>query len=132
MLTFILRRLLAVIPVGLGVVAIVSSLIHAVPGDPVEVMLAGTQATETEKAELRHDLGLDRPFAAQLAGYFTGAIHGDLGNSLIYRKPVMGLIGERLRPTLELAALAMLAALSISIPLGIVSAVRAGKPLDFG
>ena len=69
MLTFILKRFLALIPVGLGVVCIVSALIHLVPGDPADQIL-GPYATEEEKVQLRHDLGLDKPFAQKLLSYY--------------------------------------------------------------
>lgn len=130
MLTFIIRRLFALIPVGLGVVAIVSLLIHAVPGDPADSIL-GPYATEDEKATLRHDMGLDRPFAAQLGAYYQKIGRGDLGTSLVYRKPVTELIATRIRATVELACCAMLVAVFFSIPLGIVSALKQGKPLDY-
>lgn len=130
MLTFVLRRLLALIPVGIGVVAIVSALIHVVPGDPADQIL-GPYATAEEKAALKHDLGIDQPFVQELGSYYGKILRGDLGTSLIYRKPVTELIAVRVQPTLELACCAMLVALCVSLPLGIVSALKAGKPLDY-
>ena len=131
MISFILKRLISLLPVGLGVVAIVSLLIHAVPGDPADTIL-GPYATAEEKAVLKHDLGLDQPFFVQLGQYYGQLAHGDLGTSVIYRKPVTTLILERLRHTLELACIAMLVAISCSLPLGIISAIQKGKPLDYG
>ncbi len=131
MLTFVLKRLLALIPVGLGVVFIVSALIHAVPGDPADSIL-GPYATAEEKLQLKKDLGLDQPFLQEILGYYTKIAHGDLGKSLLYRKPVTELIASRIQPTAELAACAMVVALLISLPLGIISAVKAGKALDYG
>ena len=130
MLTFIIKRFLALIPVGLGVVCIVSALIHLVPGDPADTIL-GPYATEQEKVQLRHDLGLDKPFVPKLLSYYVYIAHGDLGTSLLYRKPVTELIADRVRPTMELAFCAMVVAMTLSVPLGIISAVNAGKPLDF-
>lgn len=130
MIAFILRRIFALIPVGLGVVAVVSMLIHAVPGDPADAML-GPYATEQEKLQFRKDLGLDRPFVAQLGTYYAKIAQGDLGTSLIYRKPVTSLIAERVQPTAELAVAAMLVALAVALPLGILSALRQGRPLDY-
>lgn len=130
MLTFILRRLLALVPVGFGVIAVVSMLIHAVPGDPADMIL-GPYATQDEKVQLKKDMGLDRPFVEQLGTYYAQIAHGHLGDSLIYRKPVESLIASRIRPTLELTCLAMIVALCISLPLGIVSALRQGKWVDF-
>lgn len=130
MLTFILKRLLAMIPVGFGVVAIVSMLIHFVPGNPEDTIL-GPYATDQEKATLRHDIGLDQPFTIQLLTYYKKIAQGDLGNSLLLRKPVTKLIAERIRPTIELALLAMLVAVCISIPVGIISSIKVGGPIDF-
>jgi peptide/nickel transport system permease protein len=130
MLTFILRRLLALIPVGLGVVAVVSLLIHTVPGDPADMIL-GPYATLEEKVQLKKDLGLDKPFLEELGAFYVEIAHGHLGDSLIYRKPVETLIAQRIRPTLELACLAMIVALCLSLPLGILSALKQGKLTDF-
>jgi peptide/nickel transport system permease protein len=130
-ITFVLKRLLALLPVGLGVIAVVSLLIHTVPGDPADSIL-GPYATAEEKATLKQDLGLDQPFAVQLVRYYGQLLDLDLGTSVIYRKPVAQLIGERLRATLELACLAMLVAIAFSVPLGIISAVKKGRPLDYG
>ncbi len=129
MLVFIARRLLSLIPVATLVVVVVSLLIHIVPGDPADTIL-GPYATQAEAAQLRHELGLDQPFAAQLLRYFSRLTHGDLGDSLIYHKPVSALIASRMLPTLQLAATAMLVAICCSLPLGIISALHAGKPLD--
>jgi peptide/nickel transport system permease protein len=130
-LTFLIRRLLALVPVGLGVVAVVSALIHAVPGDPADAIL-GAYATQEEKVALKHDLGLDQPFVPQLIAYYGKIAHGDLGTSFTYHKPVTSLIAQRVQATLELAVLAMLVAMAVSMPLGILSAVRQGRPLDYG
>lgn len=118
------------IPVGLGVVAIVSMLIHFVPGNP-EDMILGPYATDAEKIALRSDLGLDEPFAQQLVAYYKKVLTGDLGESLLLRKPVTALIAERIQPTLELALLSMLVAVAIALPLGVISALKVGGPIDF-
>ena len=118
------------IPVGLGVVAIVSMLIHFVPGNP-EDMILGPYATDAEKSALRDDLGLDQPFVQQLGDYYKKVLKGDLGESLLLRKPVTTLIAERIQPTIELAFLAMLVAVMIALPLGIISALKVGGPIDF-
>lgn len=130
MLTFIIRRLLALVPVGFGVVTIVSLLIHAVPGDPADSIL-GPYATAEEKTQLKHDMGLDQPIVQQLFSYYKKIAQGDLGTSLVYRKPVTELISTRIQPTVELALCAMLVALCVSLPLGIISALKQGKPVDF-
>ena len=130
MLTFVIRRVLALIPVGLGVVAIVSLLIHLVPGDPADMML-GAYATAAEKTDLKHAMGLDQPFLVQLGHYYAGVASGHLGDSFIYRKPVETLIAQRVQATAELAFLAMVVGLAISLPLGIISALKQGKPTDY-
>jgi peptide/nickel transport system permease protein len=130
LLTFVAKRLLAMIPVGLGVVAIVSMLIHFVPGDPADTIL-GPYATDQEKATLRDDLGLNKPFVEQLGTYYGKVIRGDLGDSLLLRKPVTTLIAERIQPTIELAIVAMIVAICMSIPIGVISALKAGGPVDF-
>lgn len=129
MLTYLARRLFAAIPVGLGVVAIVSLLILTVPGDPVDTML-GPYATSEEKEELRQDLGLDAPPHMQIVNYYKMILSGTLGKSLIYRRPVESLIAERVQATVELAVVSLLVAVALSLPLGILSALRAGKSLD--
>lgn len=130
MLVFSLRRLMMLFPVILGVVTIVSLIIHAIPGDPVD-QLAGDLASDQTKNELRTKLGLNLPIHQQLAKYFTGIAKFDLGTSLIYKRPVTQLISERIGPTAELACTALIVALLISLPLGIFSAIRAGTKIDF-
>jgi peptide/nickel transport system permease protein len=128
---FIVRRLLALVPVGLGVALVVSLLIHMVPGDPADQAL-GPYATQAEKAEYKHALGLDRPLGQQIFDFYRHLSRGDLGTSMIYHKSVSKLILSRIPATLELATCAMLFALFISLPLGIVSALRQGSWADYG
>jgi peptide/nickel transport system permease protein len=126
---FLLRRILLTIPVLIGVATLVFSLIHLVPGDPVEAML-GESASPRDVAQLRTRLGLGRPLYVQYGAFITNAVAGDLGTSLRTNQPVATLIAERLPATVELAVAAMAAALLIAIPLGIVAAVRAGTAVD--
>jgi peptide/nickel transport system permease protein len=128
--TFCIRRILTAIPLGIGVVLIVALLIHAVPGDPVDSMLSGT-ATEDDRQAVRVALGLDKPVLEQMVRYLWGVLHGDLGNSLLLGKPVTTLILERLQPTIELAILALIVAITLSLPLGIISAVKKGTVIDY-
>jgi ABC-type dipeptide/oligopeptide/nickel transport system permease component len=127
---FLLRRLVLTIPVLLGVATLVFSLIHLVPGDPVQAML-GESASPRDIAELRTRLGFDRPLYVQYGGFLKGAVTGNLGSSLRTNQPVTTAIAERLPATFELAFAAMAAAVVIAIPLGIVAAVRAGTGIDF-
>lgn len=122
MFTYVLRRMLAALPVLVGVSLLSFSLLHFVPGDPVDIML-GDQASATDKVALRKELGLDQPFSAQLAGFFTGLVQLDLGKSMQSRRPVVEEIAERIPATIELTLVAMLLALLVGIPLGVVAAV---------
>ena len=94
MAEFILRRLLAAVPVLLLVSLISASIMQLVPGDPAAV-IAGTGATDTEIARVREALGLNRPFHERLAGWYVGLAQGDLGNSILLNRPVTQAIGGR-------------------------------------
>ena len=125
----IVRRLLATIPVLLLVTAGVFALLHLTPGDPIDVMMAES-VDATAKETLRRELGLDRPIAVQYVAWMTRVLHGDLGRSIRNGEPVVENVGRRIRPSLELALLAMTISLAIAFPVGIVSAVRRDRPLD--
>lgn len=129
MLRFLLRRLLLTIPVLVGVATLVFSLIHLIPGDPVQAML-GESASPQDVAELRERLGLNRPLLVQYGSFLKGIATGDLGTSLRTNQKVSTAIGERLPATFELALAAMFVATLIAIPLGIVAAARAGTSID--
>jgi peptide/nickel transport system permease protein len=126
---FLIRRLLLTIPVLLGVATLVFSLVHLVPGDPVQAML-GESASPQDVAELRGRLGLDRPLYEQYGGFLKGLATGNLGRSLRTNQPVVAAIAERVPATLELAFAAMLVATIVAIPLGIVAAASAGTRVD--
>jgi peptide/nickel transport system permease protein len=129
-LHFLLRRLLLTIPVLLGVATLVFSLIHLVPGDPVQTML-GESASPEEVADVRARLGLDRPLYVQYGAFLKGLAAGDLGTSLRTNEPVAAAIAARMPATFQLAVAAMCLAVAIAIPLGIVAAVRAGTGVDY-
>jgi ABC-type dipeptide/oligopeptide/nickel transport system permease component len=114
--------MLLAIPVLLGVATLVFSLIHLIPGDPVQAML-GDSASPASVSELRTRLGLDRPLHLQYATFLGGLIRGDLGASLRTNERVTAAIAARLPATIELAAAAMLVAVVIAIPAGIAAAV---------
>ncbi|HWR97134.1 MAG TPA: ABC transporter permease, partial [Candidatus Methanoperedens sp.] len=128
-MTGIGRRLLLLVPTVLGAVTLVFFLVHLIPGDPVEVML-GETASRTDLAQLRADLGLDRPLAEQYARFLGGCARGDLGRSFFYRRPVLAVIGGALPATMLLAAAALAVALLIALPAGVLAAVRRGRALD--
>jgi peptide/nickel transport system permease protein len=129
LIRFIARRLLLTVPVLAGVATLVFSLIHLVPGDPVEAML-GESASRADAANLRQQLGLDRPLYIQYAAFIRGAVTGDLGRSLRTGQSVTATIAERMPATIELAFAAMLFAVLVAVPVGIVAAVRSGTAVD--
>lgn len=121
-----MMRLLGVVPVVLGVVLLTFLLIHAVPGDPVEVML-GESASSADRMQLRADLGLDKPIYVQFGVYLNKLAHGDLGVSIHSKKPIVDLLAERLPATAKLALLALSFAILIGLPLGIVAALKVSQ-----
>jgi peptide/nickel transport system permease protein len=123
------RRVLFTIPVLLGVATLVFSLIHLVPGDPVQSML-GEGVSPQDVAEMRTRLGLDKPLLVQYGAFLRGLAAGDLGTSLRTNQPVARAIAERMPATIELALAAMLVAVTVALPLGILAAVRARTPTD--
>ena len=131
MLRYLFRRVLLTIPVLLGVATLVFSLIHLVPGDPAQAML-GDGASPQDIAELRASLGLDRPLFEQYVTFLRQAAAGDLGKSFRTGQPVTAMIVERLPATAELAIAAMLVAIVMAIPLGVIAAVWRGTAVDYG
>ena len=129
MLAYTLRRLALTIPVLLGVATLVFALIHLVPGDPAEAML-GESAPAADLAELRSRLGLDKPLLEQYQTYVLGLVRGNLGTSFRYNTPVAREIGQRLGRTAELALAAMLVAIVVAIPLGVLGAIFRGRWID--
>lgn len=129
MLSFLARRLALTVIVLLGVATLVFSLIHLVPGDPAQAML-GEGAAPEDIAQLRGRLGLDRPLVEQYAVYMRGLLRGDLGTSLRTQQPVTDQIAERIPATAELAGAAMLVAVLLAVPLGVIAAVWRGTWVD--
>jgi len=126
---YVLRRLLLAVPTVLGVVTLVFLLIHVIPGDPVDVML-GESARAVDKERLRHQLGLDRPLLVQYGRYLRHLAAADLGRSLHSGRPVRRLIAARYPATVELAGAALLVALLIAMPLGVLAAARPHSAVD--
>ena len=98
-------------------------LFHIVPGDPAAMML-GTSASQEQLDDLREELGLNRPLVEQYADWVTGAVHGDFGKSIMYRKPVARLLKGKLSVTLILGAMSLALVILIGIPLGVFTAGR--------
>jgi len=130
-LRYFVRRVLLTVPVLLGVATLVFSLIHLVPGDPAQAMM-GDGASPQDVAELRGKLGLDRPLLTQYVSFLRHAVTGDLGVSFRTGQPVTLMIVERIPATAELAVAAMLVAVMLAIPLGVVAAVWRGTAIDYG
>ena len=125
----VLRRLLATVPVLLLVTAGVFALLHLTPGDPVDAMMAESADAST-KESVRRELGLDRPIAVQYVAWMGRLLHGDLGRSIRNGEPVLENVSRRIRPSLQLALLAMAIALTIAFPVAIASAVRHNTGVD--
>lgn len=133
MATFILGRIAQLVPVLFLISLIVFAIMHFLPGDPALLMLAGAEggAIPPERlAALRTQMGLDDPALTQYLRFLTGALTGDLGNSIRFREPVLGMILDRLASTLELALAGLLCAIAIGVPLGLFASVRQGGWLD--
>ncbi len=129
MYQFIARRLLSTIPVLVIVAVLVFLLLRLTPGDPAAI-LAGDAASTQQIEEIRQTLGLDRPLPVQFAIWVGQLLQGDLGESYYYKVRVTELIGQRLEPTLSLAALTIVIAILVAVPLGVVAAWRFGGWFD--
>ena len=130
MLRFILRRLLLLVPVIVGLTIIMFAIARLLPGDPV-ALAAGPNATKAEIAALAVEYGLDKPIWVQYVNYVSGLVHGDLGTSLLTRRPVATDIAAYLPATLELVFAAMLIAVAVGIPLGLITAVWRNRWPDY-
>jgi peptide/nickel transport system permease protein len=127
---YIIRRLLATIPVA-GVVAVfVFLLLHLGPGDPAAVV-AGSYAMPKDVERIREKLGLNEPIHIQFGKWISNVVQGDLGDSIFSEMPVTTLIAQRIQPTLSLAAASILVAIILAVPLGVVAAWRAGTWIDY-
>jgi peptide/nickel transport system permease protein len=126
----ILRRLLLAVPVLLGVSIVTFASLHLIPGNPAQTLLFGTDASPQQVAALTQQLGLDRPMVIQYFEYLGRLLHGNLGESYINQVPVATEIAQRLPSTIQLAAAALVVALVIGVPAGLVAGTRPGGWLD--
>ena len=129
MAEFIVRRLLAAVPVLFLVSLIAASIMQLVPGDPA-VMIAGQSASDAEIARVRESLGLDRPFIERLWDWYVGLAHGDLGHSLLLNRPVTQAIAERVPVTLALAGFGLFLTIALGVPCGVIAALRPNTWID--
>src|SRR4029077_2677941 len=129
--TFLLRRLALVVPTLFFVSVLIFGLQQLLPGDPA-LALAGEDRDPAVVAFLRQKYHLDKPVAVRYLLWVQGVLSGDLGESIRIKRPVRDLVLEKLPVTGELAALAIVIALSIGLPMGILAAVRHGSAIDYG
>src|SRR6266700_3315050 len=126
---YVIRRVLATIPVMAVVALFVFSLLHLSPGDPA-VIIAGDTATLEDIARIREKLGLDRPLYIQFVTWVWSLLHGDLGISIFTNLPVSKLIAQRVEPTITLTVSTLIVAVLAAVPMGILAAWKAGSWID--
>src|SRR3984893_6355600 len=129
MLNYVVRRILATIPVMAVVALFVFSLLYIAPGDPAAIV-AGDQATPADVERIRESLGLDRPFVVRFGEWVWQILHGDLGTSIFTNLPVITMIQQRFEPTLSLMAITLCLAITVAIPIGVLAAWKAGTWVD--
>ncbi|HYD78542.1 MAG TPA: ABC transporter permease subunit [Paucimonas sp.] len=131
MFGFLLRRAALVIPTFLGITLLVFSLIHMIPGDAVEAMSGERGMTEERYAALRHEFGLDKPLYVQYLDYLGNVVQGDLGRSIVTHEPVLHEFLALFPATLELSLCAILFAILIGLPAGMLAALKRNTVLDY-
>ena len=129
MTAYIIRRVLATIPVMAIVALFVFSLLYIAPGDPAAV-IAGDQATPQDVERIRASLGLDRSFLVRFGAWLWDIVHGNLGTSIFTNLPVTTMIAQRIEPTLSLMILTLILAISIAVPMGVLAAWKQGTWID--
>ena len=131
MFGFLLKRVSVIIPTFIGVTLLTFSLIRLIPGDPVELMAGERGVDPVRHARLLAEMGLDQPLLVQYWHYLTGIFHGDLGISIVTREPVIREFFTLFPATLELSFCAIVIAIVVGLPAGIIAAVRRGKVTDY-
>ena len=131
MFRLVLQRLVATIPIMVVVATVVFLLLRFAPGDPAHV-IAGDLATAEQVEAIRKDMGLDQPITTQYVRWMSAVLTGDLGHSVISKKPVTELIAMRLPPTLSLAISAIVVTVLVAVPLGVLASWRHGRWVDRG
>ncbi|MDE2364523.1 MAG: ABC transporter permease [Hyphomicrobiales bacterium] len=129
MFGYVLRRLVSTIPVMLIVAVFVFLMLRVGPHDPAAI-IAGDNANADQIAQIRQQLGLDKPLLTQLFVWLSAILHGDFGESFFFKKKVVSLIADRIEPTLALAICTSILAVVIAVPLGVVAAMRRGSMVD--
>jgi peptide/nickel transport system permease protein len=129
MLSHVIRRIVATIPVMAVVALFVFSLLYIAPGDPAAV-IAGDQASPADVERIRASLGLDRPFVVRFGEWLWLILHGDLGTSIFTNLPVAAMIAQRIEPTLSLMVVTLIFAVAVAVPMGVVAAWKADTLID--
>lgn len=127
---YAIKRIASAIPLLIVISFLIFMFIHLIPGDPAR-MIAGMDATEADVQVVRQQLGLDQPIVTQYVDYMKGIVTGDLGMSIKNGQTVVQTIAPRFKPTIMLTLSSMVWATIIGVGLGIISAVKKGKPLDY-
>lgn len=130
MLQFLLRRVSLVIPTFFGVTLLTFALIRLIPGDPIELLAGERSLTPERHAEMKARLGLDKPLLVQYGIYIADVFQGDLGKSIVTREPVWSEFFTLFPATIELSLCALILALVVGLPAGILAAVRRGSVFD--
>ena len=129
MLAYVVRRVIATVPVMAVVAFFVFSLLYIAPGDPAAV-IAGDQATPADVERIRQSLGLDRPFLVRFGEWVWQILHGDLGTSIFTNLPVTAMMAQRFEPTLSLMLITLCFAVAVAVPIGVLAAWKAGTWID--
>jgi len=129
MFAYVVRRIIATIPVMAVVALVVFSLLYITPGDPAAI-IAGEQASPADIERIRASLGLDQPFLVRFGEWVWQLLHGDLGTSIFTNLPVTTMIAQRFEPTLSLMAVTLCLSIAVAVPMGVVAAWKAGTFID--
>ena len=129
MFAYVVRRVLATIPVMAVVALFVFSLLYIAPGDPAAI-IAGDQATPADVERIRASLGLDRPYLVRFGAWVWDIMRGDLGTSIFTNLPVSTMIAQRIEPTLSLMVVTLILAISLAVPMGVMAAWKQGTVID--
>ncbi|MFO1120759.1 MAG: ABC transporter permease subunit [Hyphomicrobiales bacterium] len=132
MIRFLLKRLLLTLPTFFALMFVTFLMIRLVPGDPIEVRRGERGIAPERLAQLRHEMGLDQPVWKQFADYVWGILHGDFGTSIISKTPILHEFFTLFPATLELSICAMIFAVALGVPAGVIAASRRGGVYDQG
>ncbi len=130
MFRFVLTRIALVIPTFIGITLLAFAMIRLVPGDPIELLVGERGLDPARHAALRAELGLDKPLLEQYAIYMSGVLRGDLGKSIVTKQPVVNEFFTLFPATIELSVCAMIFAIVLGLPAGIIAGVRRGSVFD--